>query len=121
MVDDGGWRGFWTDPRRSGRLPLERLADSAAPVLAVIDYAETRTEQLTDLLRRLDAADGAQVRLLLLARAAGDWWDRAARDLGGGGPVGGRGGVVDPGRHGRASGTTPSAPRSAGSPPSWPA
>jgi hypothetical protein len=80
--------GFLDKPSPQRPLPLERLAASAAPVLAVVDYAETRTEQLTDLLRRLDAGDGAPVRLLLLARAAGDWWEQLARDLDCWGPVG---------------------------------
>jgi Trypsin-like peptidase domain len=35
--------GFLDRPAPQRPLPLERLADSAAPVLAVIDYAETRT------------------------------------------------------------------------------
>jgi Trypsin-like peptidase domain len=67
-------------------LPIERLADTAAPVLVVIDYAESRAAEIAGLLRCLWAADGAPVRLLLLARAAGKWWDQLARDLGG--PVG---------------------------------
>jgi hypothetical protein len=89
--DDGRRRwvaGFLDRPSPQRPLPLERLADSAAPVLAVLDYAETRTEQLTELLRRLDAGDGGPLRLLLLARAAGDWWEQLARDLDCWGPVG---------------------------------
>jgi pSer/pThr/pTyr-binding forkhead associated (FHA) protein len=48
------------------------------PVMLVIDYAETRTG-LSDLLRAVAADDGI-VRVLLLARAAGEWWDRLAAD-----------------------------------------
>jgi tetratricopeptide (TPR) repeat protein len=51
-------------------------------VLLVVDYAETRTHQLAELLPRLWATDCAPVRLLLLARAAGDWWQQLGRDLG---------------------------------------
>ena len=43
--------------------------------LLVVDYAETRTglkELLTDLARD----DGVGVRVLLLARSSGDWWDQ---------------------------------------------
>lgn len=55
---------------------LETLKDSARPLLVVVDYAETRVEQLAALL---DAA-AARVtekpfKLLLLARTAGAWWD----------------------------------------------
>ncbi|HEY0169173.1 MAG TPA: tetratricopeptide repeat protein [Jatrophihabitans sp.] len=78
--------GFLSEPTAQNQLPVDRLADTAAPVLLVIDYAETRAAEIADLLRRLWAGDGAPVRLLLLARAAGEWWDQLARDLAG--PVG---------------------------------
>jgi hypothetical protein len=45
-------------------------------VLLVVDYAETRTG-LADLLRAV-AADPGRVRVLLLARSAGEWRDRLA-------------------------------------------
>ncbi|MGV9865702.1 tetratricopeptide repeat protein [Rhodococcus koreensis] len=80
--------GFLDTPSAHRAVPLEQLADSAVPVLVVIDYAETRTEQVTELLRLLETGDGAPVRVLLLARAAGDWWDRLAREVDVGGPVG---------------------------------
>jgi tetratricopeptide (TPR) repeat protein len=63
---------------------LAALADTDAPLLILIDYAETRTEQLRRLLPLLWAADTAhRVRVLLLARAAGEWWAALARDLDG--------------------------------------
>ncbi|SEG27383.1 Tetratricopeptide repeat-containing protein [Thermomonospora echinospora] len=43
-------------------------------VLLVVDYAETRVG-LSALLRQV-AADTGTVRVLLLARSAGEWWDR---------------------------------------------
>ena len=46
------------------------------PVLLVIDYAETRAG-LSGLLRAV-AADDGPVRVLLLARDAGEWWERLA-------------------------------------------
>jgi tetratricopeptide (TPR) repeat protein len=73
--------GFLAASSPPGSSLVARLADTGAPVLAVVDYAETRTAQLSDLLRQLWAADCAPVRLLLLARSAGDWWDQLARDL----------------------------------------
>ena len=58
------------------------LADTDAPLLLVVDYAETRTEQLRQLLPLLWNADTSDpMRVLLLARAAGDWWAGLARDL----------------------------------------
>jgi tetratricopeptide (TPR) repeat protein len=74
--------GFLAPSSPPGSSLVARLADTGSPVLAVVDYAETRTAQLSDLLRQLWATDCAPVRLLLLARSAGDWWDQLARDLG---------------------------------------
>ena len=55
---------------------LERWRDvSQANVLVVVDYAETR-QGLEALLRSVVADDGKRVRLLLLARDVGEWWDR---------------------------------------------
>ena len=48
------------------------------PTLLVVDYAETRT-RLAELLRTV-AADTGVVRVLLLARDAGEWWDRLASE-----------------------------------------
>jgi tetratricopeptide (TPR) repeat protein len=44
--------------------------------LLVMDYAETRTAQLRLLLEGISAADSAnKIRVLLLARSVGDWWN----------------------------------------------
>jgi len=50
-------------------------ATSRRRVLLVVDYAETRTG-LSQMLRQLAGEDGEGVRVLLLARSAGDWWDQ---------------------------------------------
>ncbi|WP_432187698.1 tetratricopeptide repeat protein [Streptomyces sp. Tue6028] len=60
---------------------LDVVASATAPALIVVDYAETRTDQLTDLCQAL-ARHGTgmgtgtvtAVKVLLLARTAGDWW-----------------------------------------------
>lgn len=44
------------------------------PILLIVDYADTRHE-LDDLVRQV-AADPAGVRVLLIARSAGEWWQR---------------------------------------------
>jgi tetratricopeptide (TPR) repeat protein len=56
-------------------------AVSRARALLVVDYAETRVG-LRQMLTALAGDQGAGVRVLLLARDAGDWWDQ----LGAGGP-----------------------------------
>jgi hypothetical protein len=54
---------------------LERVRGvTAGPVLLVADYAETRTG-LGELLRAV-LYDPGLVRVLLLARSLGEWWDR---------------------------------------------
>jgi nucleoside phosphorylase/tetratricopeptide (TPR) repeat protein len=59
---------------------FERLCAYGQPVLAVIDYAESHSglrEVLLRVLRyaqREDSSSPRRIRLLLLARNAGDWW-----------------------------------------------
>ncbi|MET8858353.1 tetratricopeptide repeat protein, partial [Streptomyces sp. NPDC004579] len=58
---------------------LDVVASATAPALIVVDYAETRTGQLTDLCQALarhgiGMGTGTAVKVLLLARTAGDWW-----------------------------------------------
>jgi tetratricopeptide (TPR) repeat protein len=48
-----------------------------SPVLVVFDYAETRQDVLIALLRvMLHQTSKPHLRILLLARDAGEWWDR---------------------------------------------
>ena len=56
---------------------LARLTDRGDPVFLVVDYAETRSD-LAGLLAAVAAAEerGTAVRVLLLARASGDWWEQ---------------------------------------------
>lgn len=58
---------------------LERLLECGRPVIVVVDYAESRPD-LLDLLERIAAyaastGNRVRLRLLLLARNAGDWWN----------------------------------------------
>jgi tetratricopeptide (TPR) repeat protein len=49
----------------------------------VVDYAEARTDQLASLVNGLTGRQLAgTVRLLVLARAAGDWWEGFRRETG---------------------------------------
>jgi hypothetical protein len=47
---------------------------TSGPVLLVVDYAETRAD--LELMLRAVLADPGRVRVLLVARALGEWWDR---------------------------------------------
>jgi tetratricopeptide (TPR) repeat protein len=60
---------------------FERLWSRDQPVLVVLDYAESRAEELRKVLLRMHryaVQEGTgtmrRVRVLLLARGAGDWW-----------------------------------------------
>ena len=72
-----GWDAGLADDQRRDGAATDRLA---RPTLLVVDDADLRTgliSALVDYLRWDDA--GPPVGLLLLARAAGAWWDRLVR------------------------------------------
>ncbi len=76
-----GWDARFLDTR-SFDQELRTNANAAAgllrvrvPTLIVIDYAETRTDQVRALLDEgLKRKSDPPVRLILLARSEGDWW-----------------------------------------------
>ncbi|MEU8901368.1 DUF3856 domain-containing protein [Nocardia sp. NPDC048505] len=73
-----GWTVLWLDPAVRGE-PLRILTQVAGRLLLVLDYAESRPDQVTELFklcgRRLLKHP---VKLLLLARTAGAWWQELA-------------------------------------------
>jgi TPR repeat protein len=75
-----GWVAGFVDDRVS-EAAIGHLADTAEPVLLVVDLAETRGAQITKLAdvaaRRRTGAPA--IRMLMLARSAGDWWDQLCR------------------------------------------
>jgi len=81
MADSGWVAGFLLPDRSGEEMDLSALSSTGTPVLLVVDYAETRGPQLARLLSAVwDASDIAPVRLLLLARNAGDWWTQLRLD-----------------------------------------
>jgi tetratricopeptide (TPR) repeat protein len=57
---------------------IDRLRDVVVPLLVVVDYAETRGEQLAAIWQASDRHhQDTPIRVLLLARTAGDWWEEA--------------------------------------------
>jgi len=75
LVGEMGFRTWWARPGATVDA-AEAARDSGEPGLIVVDYAETRAD-LTDLLAALSAnQSGPPVRLLLLARSTGEWWQR---------------------------------------------
>ncbi len=77
LREDGWQTGFLApDPSRS---PEEMWCDLIArdkPSFVVVDYAETRRKLLVQLLREMYGFEDGKIRMLLLARAALDWWER---------------------------------------------
>ncbi|WP_405009352.1 trypsin-like peptidase domain-containing protein [Kitasatospora sp. NBC_01539] len=80
---DRRWTVLWPDPG-AGPAELTRLRDTAEPLLVVLDYAETRQDELAALLRAGTLhRGGVPLKVLLLARTAGEWWDNAGYAPGG--------------------------------------
>jgi len=72
LIDGGPERDF---------APIADTASDAPGILLVADYANTRPRQLIRLLKKLaGTTDLARVRLLLLARSSGDWWNELRRE-----------------------------------------
>jgi tetratricopeptide (TPR) repeat protein len=76
QLDPDRWRCVRVGDREESRALEVARRGWPGRVLLVIDYAETRLG-LGDLLRAV-AADPGPVRVLLLARSAGEWRDRLA-------------------------------------------
>ena len=59
---------------------LPALFEEGKPCLLVLDYAESRSKEIVELVRTAVYAKNAPpVRLVLLARAGGDWWNHLAQ------------------------------------------
>jgi hypothetical protein len=78
-----GWRaGFMRHTNGLNRIGLYRgLLEDSRSLLVVFDYAELRREEIQTfiscVLARLDAGAGdPRIRIVLLSREAGDWWEK---------------------------------------------
>jgi hypothetical protein len=75
------WRAGFV-PKRLDPARFAELVASERPTLVVIDYAESRPslrELLAPVLRRRNAGGGGRMRVVLLSRTNGDWWEAALR------------------------------------------
>ncbi len=83
LAGAGGWRCAEVDAgSEAGALAAERAVAGRRRLLLLVDYADARTG-LAGLLDSV-ARDPERVKVLLLARQAGEWWQRLK---GGGQPV----------------------------------
>ncbi|MFD3819810.1 hypothetical protein ACFWRZ_32515, partial [Streptomyces rubiginosohelvolus] len=72
-----GWTVLWPHSNAEASQLLE-VRRAAKPLLVVLDYAETRPAQLAALIDAAAEHPGTSpLKLLLLARTAGDWWQQA--------------------------------------------
>lgn len=77
MRDKGWWTGFVTnEAMRSPEKTWEALNRPEGKLLLIVDYAETNRPFLIPVLREMYRLDRGPVRLILLARAALDWWEQ---------------------------------------------
>lgn len=72
-----GWRAGFLNKQAANAEPelWSEIISQQGPLLVVVDYAETRRKELGYLLREAFKADTGTIRIVLLARAASDWWD----------------------------------------------
>lgn len=73
------WETLWLRDSAPG-TDVSVLATAAVPLLIVVDYAENRADLLTRVIEAVKRAGGGEhpIRLLLLARTAGDWLSQVA-------------------------------------------
>ena len=71
-----GWRAGFVERSRSISGGFSALLKEGKSCLIVLDYAETRTGEIVEITKTaLYALNRPQVRLVLLARDGGDWWN----------------------------------------------
>ncbi|MFC8529243.1 tetratricopeptide repeat protein, partial [Nocardia sp. NPDC057227] len=71
------WSVLWLDPAHTDPDRLQVLGQVRTPLLVIVDYAESRPDQLPALFDAVTVAaavPGRQVKVVLLARTIGDWW-----------------------------------------------
>jgi len=79
-LNEEGWQsGFLSSNDAQFENAVRSLASAKQPVCLVIDYAETRQQELLKLLKTLlKTSLNNPFRIILLARDGGEWWDLLA-------------------------------------------
>lgn len=77
----GSWRAGLLDAHEptAPRAAIAALFDDTRPTLVVIDYAETRREEIVQVIEEAARERPTRRRILLVARAKAEWWDVLAR------------------------------------------
>jgi hypothetical protein len=71
-----GWRSLWVHPGRE--VYAAEAVRKLGPCVLVVDYAETRDSLRSMLSEVVADAAASDVRVVLLARGPGEWWQRLA-------------------------------------------
>lgn len=84
-----GWRTGFLRPEdlSSPEEAWKKVSRPGGKVLVVVDYAETRRDLLIPLLRGMIETETGPYRLILLARAALDWWEQLKTERNGVGEI----------------------------------
>jgi hypothetical protein len=61
---------------------LARSALHTAPLVLIVDYADRQREWISQLITEVLKSSRPGIRIILLARSAGTWWDRLKRERG---------------------------------------
>lgn len=70
-----GWNTGFLSTDNISDVAIQHLVGAKVPVFLVIDYAETRQNQLLILIKKLLVLKGVErFRIMLLARDGGEWW-----------------------------------------------
>jgi tetratricopeptide (TPR) repeat protein len=82
VLETEGWMTGGLAPQVDPSSILDHLDGLQAPLLVVVDYAETRPEQVKDLIAAAHGGTGdCVVRILLLARTEDEWWQQAVSEV----------------------------------------
>ncbi|SCZ52913.1 tetratricopeptide repeat protein [Thiohalomonas denitrificans] len=82
-LEAAGWRAGFLQSGANQDLSRRaaNLIGISPRLLIVVDYAEARRQEVIELVRAaLNAPPENRVRIMLLARTAGDWWDHLPED-----------------------------------------
>jgi tetratricopeptide (TPR) repeat protein/glycosyltransferase involved in cell wall biosynthesis len=75
QLQQHGWQtGFLANDARVANI-THNLVKSNQDICLIIDYAETRQPQLLELIKTLSNNIQQKVRIVLLARDSGEWWN----------------------------------------------
>jgi CHAT domain-containing protein len=75
-----GWQAGFLSPDISALQAWQTLSRRGGRMLLVVDYAETRRDLLVAILKQTRSTREGPIRVILLARAALDWWEQLKQE-----------------------------------------